>query len=246
MKAGFLVGDLASVVVSEKRFKEAAQLSGLNVVYESTYPITGPANAETYVQQAKAAGVQLLMIVGTPDHVVAFEKGMQTLNWYPDAIVEAANIYDQILIKDGGSALKNTWVYSNFVPYEANPTQYPAVQQFTSLMAKYNPKGKIANLSLNTWNSWLLFATAAKACGSNLTRACLLQNGGSQTAWTGGGLLGGPVNTNPASAQVPDCYLTVKAEASGFSIDPTFLPPNTGIFDCDPANVVTLKGNYSS
>jgi hypothetical protein len=245
LKAGFLVGDLASVVVSEKRFKEAAQLTGFNVAYESTYPITGPANPENYVQQAKAAGVQMLMVVGAPEHVVAIEKGMQTVGWYPDAIVEVANVYDKILTKTGGSAIKNTWILSNFVPYEADPVQYPAVKQFTDLMAQYNPSGKIANLSLNAWNSWLLFATAAKACGSNLTRACLLQQGGSQTDWTGGGLLGGPVTTSPTNPQVPQCYLTLKASPTGFTIDPTFLVPNKGLFNCDPANVVTLKGNYS-
>ena len=90
-----------------------------------------------------------------------------------------------------------------------------------------------------------MFAKAAAACGSNLTRACLLQKGGSYTDWTGGGLEG-PVSTDFATRQAQQCYAIVKASPTGFTVDNTFLPPNQGIYNCSPDNVVTLKGNYSS
>jgi hypothetical protein len=244
LKAGFLVGNLASVVVTKNRYKEGAQDVGFNVVYDETYPVVGLTGAESYVQRMKAAGVQMLMMVSDDTALVSLLKGMQTVGWYPDAIVESANNYKSTVWKNAGSAVKNVWVAIGFAPFEA-AGQVPAVKQFLDLSQQYNPSGIVSALSINSWNAWLMFAKAAAACGSNLTRACLLQKGGSYTDWTGGGIEG-PVSTNFANRQAQQCYAIVKASPTGFTVDNTFLPPNQGIYNCSPDNVVTLKGSYSS
>ena len=244
LKAGFLVGNLASVVVTKNRYKEAAQALGFNVVYDETYPVVGLTSAESYVQRMKAAGVQMMMMVSDDTALVSLLKGMQTVGWYPDALVESANNYKSSVWKNAGSAVKNVWVAIGFAPFEA-ASQVPAVKQFDDIMQQYNPSGIVSALSLNAWNAWLLFAKAAAACGSNLTRSCLLDKGGSYTDWTGGGIEG-PVNTSFASRQAQLCYAVVKASPTGFTVDNTFLPPNQGVYNCSPDNVVTLKGNYSS
>jgi ABC-type branched-subunit amino acid transport system substrate-binding protein len=191
----------------------------------------------------KAAGVQMVMLTGDDNALVAMMKAMQTVGWYPDAIVEAANQYKTTVTKNAGSAVKNLWVATGFAPFEA-ADQVPAVKQFADLMQQYNPSGVISSLSLNAWNAWTLFATAATACGSNLTRACLMQKAGSFTDWTGGGIQG-PVSTDFANRHGQQCLALVKGTPAGFVLDVTFLPPNKSVYNCSPDNVVRLKGNYS-
>ncbi|MFI5040828.1 MAG: ABC transporter substrate-binding protein [Acidimicrobiales bacterium] len=241
LKAGFAVGNLPGVIITKDRMKDAAVATGYTVAYDETYPITGFDNPQASAQRMKDAGVDVLQVVGSPPAAVQLEKAFATINWYPKAIVLNTNFYDNLLVQNGGDALKNTWVAEYFYPFE-DPS--PATTQYVSIMKTDDPGGKIAALGLNAWDSWLLFATAARDCGSNLTRACILDKAGSNTQWTAGGLKG-PVNTDPVHRQMGQCYLFLKAQASGFSLDPSFLPPNQGKFNCDPANVVTLTTDYT-
>ena len=243
-KAGFLVGNLAPVIVTKDKNKDAAEQVGFTTVLDETYPITGFDNPQAYAQRVKDAGVEVLQVVGEPSQLVQIEKGFQTIGWYPKAIVEGGNMYDPNLAKNGGTAVQNTWVSSGYVPFES-ASQNPATQQYLDIMKTDAPGGKVAALGLNAWDAWLLFATAARDCGSNVTRACVLQNAGSHAGWDGGGLKA-PNGTDPANRHPPKCYLALKASASGFAIDPTFLVPNNGpFFTCAASNVVTLKGDYT-
>ena len=242
-KQGFLVGNLAPIVVTKDRFREASEKIGFNTVYDETYPVTGIDNPQSYVQRMKDRGVEVLTEVGDPTALVALEKAMQTVGWYPKAILQAANFYDQIVVKNGADAITNTWVVDGYYPFEL-ASQNPATKQYLDIMKTDAPGGKVAALGLNAWDAWLLFATAARDCGSTLTRDCVLKNAGSHPDWTAGGLKA-PGSTDPVVRQMPQCYLALKATAQGFSVDPSFLAPNQGVFNCDPANVVKLTGNYA-
>lgn len=243
IKQGFLVGNLAPIVVTKDRFREAAEKVGLTTVYDETYPVTGIDNPQSYVQRMKDKGVEVLTEVGEPTALVALEKAMQAVGWYPKAIIESANLYDQLVIKNGADAVNNTWIVDNYYPFEA-AGQNPATQQYLDIMKTDDPGGKIAALGRNAWDAWLLFATSARDCGATLTRDCVLQKAGAHPDWTAGGLKS-PVSTAPATRHMTECYLALKASPQGFSIDASFLAPNKGLFNCDPANVVKLTGNYA-
>ena len=243
IKQGLIVGNLAPIIVTKNRFKEATEKIGLTTVYDEVYPIAGIDNPQSYVQRMKDKGVEVLTEVGEPTAMVAIEKAMQAVGWYPKAIIESANLYDQLLIKNGADAINNTWVVDNYFPFEA-AAQNPATQQFLDIMKTDDPGGKVAALGRNAWDAWLLFATSARDCGSTLTRDCVLQKAGAHPDWTAGGLKS-PVSTDPSVRHMPECYLALKASPQGFAIDPAFLVPNKGLFNCDPANVVKLTGNYA-
>ena len=73
----------------------------------------------------------------------------------------------------------------------------------------------------------------------------MLQKAGSEQAWTAGGLFP-PRNTDPKNPQQPTCYVMMDATANGFVYDKAITQPNNGIYNCDPANVVTLKNTYET
>ena len=242
-KVGLLVGNVPGVTTTGLRFKEAALISGFTVPYYNLYPATGIDNPQADVAQMKAAGVQILMQVGDINAGIALEKAMATAGWYPDAIVSTPDHYDNNLIKNAGSVLKNTWVVDAYYPFES---ANPATKQYVDIMKQQLPNGKIAALGRNAWSAWLLFATAVKACGSNLTRDCLLKEAGNHPDWNAGGL-GPSVNTSSTDRKAGTCWVGLKADQSGFTVDPKYLPPTAGHepFNCSPANVVVLKGDYS-
>jgi ABC-type branched-subunit amino acid transport system substrate-binding protein len=240
-KIAFITGNLASVTVTAAREREGAEQAGLTTVYDQTYPILG-AIWRPFVQKMKDANPDFVTYTGDSLQIVAMEQAMQVIGWYPKAIIEAANIYDNRIIKEGKDAIQNLWVINGYYPFEEAKNN-PATQQYLDNMAKFNPSGKIATLGLNAWSAWLLFATAARDCGSALTRQCLLQKAGMNAAWTAGGLKAAS-NTDPNNRHVGECYIAMKGSASGWTRDPQFLVPNQSIYNCDPANVVRLKHNY--
>ena len=151
------------------------------------------------------------------------------------------------MITDGGANLSSftggVLAVNYFTPFElaqANPTQYPAMAQMLSIVKQYeNTPAK--SLGVNSFSAWLLWAEAAKSCGSNLTRQCVMAYAGSQSNWTAGGLHTPEVPAN-ATGNHSQCFLALKATPSGWVTDPAVYKPNQGLYNCDPANVFKLTG----
>ena len=76
------------------------------------------------------------------------------------------------------------------------------------------------------------FAEAAKACGSSLTRTCLMSKIATTTSWTGGGLTS---QANPAANAMPACYVVLKITGSAGHLAFSRYEPASG-FDCSPDN----------
>jgi hypothetical protein len=95
---------------------------------------------------------------------------------------------------------------------------------------------------MNAWSAWLLWAKAAKECGSNLTRKCLMDKAGAVTTWTGGGLHA-PDKPGNAKTSGSECFTLMEATPNGFVVNKDILKPNKdGVYNCDPKNVFDLKG----
>jgi hypothetical protein len=239
---GILTGDLPGLLTTRDRNIEGAQAVGYVKVDDELYPAAGVDNWRPYVENMKSKGVQVLTYVGEPANMAALEKSMKDVGYYPKAIILEVNHYDNSLWQDAADAIQNTWVRDYFYPFEEAKNN-PATQQFVDIVHKQVPGGKIAALGLNSWTAWLLFAEAAKACGSQLTRQCVLDKAGAMNNWTGGGLHA-PTNPDPSNRQSPSCDLLMKATPTGFVRDQALTKANNGIYMCGPENVIQLKGNY--
>ena len=233
-KIGFLGGNIPSVEDVVNREAAGAKKLGDTVVYNQTFPYTsGLVNPQSYVLQAKAAGVQIFSPSVDAPELGQLEQAMATVGWYPKAIVLASNLYDPALITAGGSALKDTWAEYTFRPFQdpnAALTQYEnIVKSDGGIVDAYGVRG---------WAAWTLFAEAAKQCGSDLTRTCLLSKAASEKNWNDGGI-GAPTNLEPVGQTAPVCNVAMKATPTGWVIDTKFLPPTAGDapFNCNKDNV---------
>jgi ABC-type branched-subunit amino acid transport system substrate-binding protein len=220
----------------DQRLMDAIGPLGYKSVYKGDLPPPPlPVdNWRPYVEEMKSKGVKVLDFEVTPELLVPLLRTMRDVGWYPDAVVLQSNFYNQALL-DAGDALKNVYVSTYVAPFEL-ADKNPPTKQFLGIMDAKRPDWKHAGLAVNSFSSWLLFAKAAKACGSQLTRDCLEQKATQVGQWDGGGLHA-PANPDlKANPQQKTCGLMLKASADGFTVDAATTGANEGIFYCSPKN----------
>jgi ABC-type branched-subunit amino acid transport system substrate-binding protein len=236
-----LTGNVSATELVDAQATEAAKDLGWTVKANMQYSALGEPTWVPVAQKIKDQGAKGLIWTGEAQNLALLMKALQQINYPLDFVVAAANHYDQNLIKDGGSAVHNVYMVVGQVPYE-EASKNPATQQYLDLFAKYLPSGKShAVLGMQTWSAWLLFALAADKCGADLTRKCVYDNALTYTDWTGGGL-NAPQNVKTQAAG--DCGILLEATPQGF-VEPPGFKPNSGLFYCNPKNVLTLHGDYS-
>jgi hypothetical protein len=243
---GLLSGTPQTVKDTGNRDKQAAAQLGYTQVYYDELPIQVD-NWRPYAQAIQAHGVQVLGIQADANHDAQLFKAFADIGYFPKWLLLNSNNYDPVMITEGGTnldqfkggVLANSYV-APFEVAQSDPSQYPATAQFLQIVKQYQhvaPK----SLGVNSFSAWLLFAEAAKSCGSNLTRHCVMGYAQSQRNWTAGGLTAAAKPSN-ATGDAPQCFLLIRATSRGWTLATDVYKPNQGIFNCDPTNVFKLQG----
>jgi ABC-type branched-subunit amino acid transport system substrate-binding protein len=192
-------------------------------------------NWRPYVEDMRAKGVKVLDFQVTPEYLIPLLKTMRDVGWFPDAIVLPPNFYNPALL-DAGDALRNIYINAYIHPFE-DAARNPPTRQFLDIMDTDAPGWKRAALAVNSFSAWLLFAQAAGACGSQLTRDCVERQGLAVGTWDGGGLHApNPVDTK-AEGRPVGCGLLLTATSSGFAVDDAKTAANRGIYNCSTENL---------
>jgi hypothetical protein len=238
---GYLTANTSTTIINKKQYQEAGATFGWKTVYDAQYNATGEASWLPFAQTIKDKGVKGLYFVGSAINLAQLINSLAQINYKLQWLAGPQNMYDQQLIKQGGTDLGTNPVYINDATTPFVATDVPAIPQYEQLFDTYKPNGlKTASLGLNAFAAWLLFAQSAKACGNDITRLCVFEHGIHTTSFDGGGLSG---QLNPSLPEVPtDCFVPVVAKPSGFSI--IDFEANHGPYNCSPSNVVKLTGNY--
>jgi len=212
---GMLGSQIQSVNDSAERNQAGAKQLGFNQVYYDQIPLQVD-TYRPYVQGVQTKGVQVFTSEGAV--IAPMFKSFQDVGYHPKYTILSANEYDTSFVQDAGQAVPpGTYVNSYIVPFEA-ASSHPATKQYIALLAKYAHGATPKYLGAQAWSSWLLFAQSAKACASQLTRRCLMDEAGRVTDWTGGGLHV-PVKPGNASSPAPACFVLVRMTPQGFEID---------------------------
>ncbi|MCJ0903872.1 ABC transporter substrate-binding protein [Rhodococcus sp. ARC_M6] len=111
-----------------------------------------------------------------------------------------------------------------------NSDKVPAVKKYSDLVSASG--GKTALLGMQAASSFLLWATAANECGSDLTRQCMVNELSSIHDWDGGGL---HAVTDPGKNMPTTCGLMTELTGDTYS---QVFPTATGEFKCDPKYLV--------
>jgi ABC-type branched-subunit amino acid transport system substrate-binding protein len=198
------------------------------------YGIQGESDWKPLAQKLKDCGAEVVYFVGSP--YPNFENFLDAANqvdyhpiWFSDA-----NMYDEALAKwNVNGYADKVYMRSSFVPlFEAD--KVPAIQKYIDVVTASG--GEVNQLGEQAASSFLLWATAAKQCGSTLTRECVMGELAKVTSWTGGGLHS---EGNPAGNLPATCGMVLKVTGTSFE---RVYPEEPGTLDCSPDYATKVTG----
>jgi hypothetical protein len=212
---------------------------GIGEDAQKFYAVSGaaPQSALTPVIAAmKAAGSTFIDADATPQNTILLEREakLQGLNsikvWGCDS-----GCYDNSFIQQGGSVVNGTYSQLNNLPF------YTDYQSNPALAALVKQVGGLANVNNNAIDAYimaLLFQDAvqkATANGGTLNRSTLFTALNGEKAFTADGIIG-PTNIG---GHLPSACDVIAQVVNGQW--QRAYPAKAGTFDCNPANLVTIK-----
>ncbi len=195
----------------------------------------GEASYTPFVQKLQSCGAKIVFDDATPGPTLygALQAANQ-IGYNPIWLLDAAE-YTAGFAKWNTSGLgNNVYVRIGMEPLEAAKV-VPAVAQYLSVVKKSG--GLTSSLGEQAASSFLLWATEAKACGSTLTRQCMINHLSKVTSWTGGGL---NAPSDPAKNRPAPCGILMKLKNTKWV---QYYPKKLGTFDCSPKYVVANSGS---
>ncbi len=235
-KAAILHGDVPSVTVQAARVKEAYKSKGWDFVYDKK---TGQIQ-ESYTSEVKAmkdAGVNYVTMVSATDEIVKLLRDMKTQGFKPEIMDLGQQYYDPALLKESGA--EGAIVQLNTAPFE-EVKQSPALQAYIEAYDAVGTDIAPTSLGVQAFSAGLLFATAAKAAGPELTRDSVLAQLKKIKKWDAGGL---QFTANPGDNIVNTCFSYSIVKGGKFV---RYHPSKVGTFDCNKNYALKLKGNYGT
>jgi hypothetical protein len=237
---GYLTGNLPTTVTVSDQNQEAAEAIGFETVHNAQYNAAGESSWAPFAEALRSDDVKGLQWTGEPENLAKLLQAVADLGYELEWVATAANHIDEKLVDQGGGAVRNVFIAGSVVPFfQAEDNE--ATQQYQALFEEYLPDGRVnAYLGYQAFSAWLLFATAVKECGSDVTRKCVFEAASGVEDWTGGGL---HAPTNPGEGRPAECVTVTEATPDGFQVAEEF-EPSEGLYDCNPDNVFELEGDY--
>ncbi len=206
----------------DKTAAAAAGWNNLNCGVTINY--NGEPNYTPFAQKFKNCGVQLIYSnLGPGPPLFGMLEAINQVGLKPIYIMETNDYTTEMSAWNTSGIGNNIYARDAFVPLE-QASSNAAVQKYVSLVTADG--GKVSQLGQQAASSFLLWATEAKACGSNLTRQCMINNLSKVHSWTGGGL---HASGNPGSNLPPMCGMLLKLTNTTWS---QYYPQTQGKFDC--------------
>ena len=194
----------------------------------------GEADWTPFVKQITDAGATMVSWQGTClPGLLLFAQTAQVNGLDVPIVVDSNHYAAQCAAANTDGALDDMYVRMAFVPFEDADVN-PATRDYLDLIA--DKGGDTAMLGAQATSSFLLWATAASACGPALTRECVLANLADTRSWTGHGL---HAETDPGGNHPPKCSSILRLVGSEYQ---RITPTEPASFDCDDAWVTPIAG----
>jgi Periplasmic binding protein len=237
---GSITADVATTVGIAQRYKDGVEQLGWTVVYDDQYPANGVASWRPFLENMRSKGVRGLLWTGEPVNLAKLLVEANAIGVEFDWVRTDSNNLDQKLLAEAGNAADGLYIRSVFAPFLGDAAKAgSASEQYQDLIERYDEGGVQALLGVQGLSGWLLFATAARACGADLTRDCVFEKIAANTEWSGGGLHA-PIDLS--AGRGPECFDLFVVEGGEFVL--ADIEPNNGIYNCDATNTLELTGDY--
>lgn len=224
---GIVLGNFAATRETAEKTRVTHEELGYEFPITLEYDINGEADWNPFVNQLADAGAGMVYFTGSclPNYQgirrASAQQGYEAI-WFTDA-----NFYEFGCAEaNADGAMDDTYVRMATIPLTEGDAN-PATGQFVDIVTGNG--GDLSLLGAQAVSSFLLWATAARDCGSDLTRDCVLANMEAVHEWTGGGL---HVPVDPGANLAPTCGMLVKLEGTEYV---RVRPEEPGTYECDDA-----------
>ena len=234
LKVGEYSENLSPVEVSMAKAKQAFQQTGwkyLNCPFQIQY--TGEPDYTPFAQKLQSCGAQVVYTDVSPSpELYGILQADNQLGYNPIWVGDT-NLYSPQFAAWNTSGLANNfYVRSAYAPLNA-ANVVPAIKQYLNIVKASGPTNQLGEQAAS---AFLLWATEAKACGSTLTRQCMVNNLAKVSAWTGGGLSApGDVGKNTP----PQCGVLLRLQNTKYV---QVVPKKLGTYQCSSKFVVPNTG----
>ena len=210
-KAALIYGDIATAAVQAQRIQKAYKETGFTFVYVKKTSVIQE-NYTSVVQDMKDKGVQYVTMVSALQEVQKLLRDMDTQNFKPEVVDLGQQYYDPGLPPSPGA--EGALVQVNTAPFEET-AENPALQVYEDAYKKLGTKIAPTTLGVQAFSAGLLFATAVKAAGDDLTRDRVLAELKKIHFWNGGGL---QMKTDPGATTSPRASSTWRPRVASSSV----------------------------
>lgn len=233
-KAAVLAPDIETSNVQVERMVRAYEDLGFEFVYRKK---TG-ALQESYATEAaemKRLGVEWVTMVSPVSETVKLLDDMRTQSFEPEVVDLGQQYYDPELLAT--SASEGAIVQLNTVPFE-EVDQSPALQTYLEAYEALDASVQPTSLGVQAFSAGLLFATALRALGDDITREGLLDELRTITEWDGGGL---HFPANPGENLGSACFMYMEVRDGAFE---RLWPEEPTTWDCDESYRFDLQDDF--
>ena len=201
---------------------------------DQEYNIAGESDWKPFVQKFKDCGAEAIDWIGSPiPNFQNFLEAADQLDYHPTYLLEANFYADQFAEWNTGGLADGILVRSQDVPFHAADKE-KAIQDYLDMLEEYG--GDRSSLGLHAKSAFLLWATAVKACGDEVTRACVLEELAQVHEWDGGGMAG---PADPGKNVPSECEVILTLEGTEWV---QVLPEEEGELHCDPETIQPVEG----
>ncbi|MEO9140219.1 MAG: ABC transporter substrate-binding protein [Jatrophihabitans sp.] len=207
---GYIDSPLPAVTATIAKVKVAAAAAGYKVL-DCGVSISnqGEPSYAPFVNKFKSCGAKVIYVPFNPSPVVFnFIASMNQAN-VKATYLSQANGYAAYFAQANKAGLYNDFYVQMPFQLLENAADDPATKAYLDAVAKV--KGTTGLLGMQATSSFLLWATAAKDCGSTLTRQCMVNKLSAVHDWTAGGLNG---KTDPGANKATTCGLLAKLDGT--------------------------------
>ena len=235
-RTAVMFGNVPATADTKDKIVSAATSLGVDLgdVLELEYNASGEDDWTPFVLQMKNADIRHLHFVGTcvPNLVGLMETA--ELNDFEPLLTLETNFYVDVCAAANTTGVLDGAIVRIAMPPFEEAEDFPAVSRYLELVEGID--GARSQLGMQAMSAFLLWATAADACGAELTRVCVFDQIATIDDWTGGGL---HAPSDPASNRNPGCEIHMRFEGTSYVRED---PAESGTFDCED-NVGDVTGS---
>ncbi|MCU1484783.1 MAG: hypothetical protein JWN67_1529 [Actinomycetia bacterium] len=232
--AGVIYANYPATIDSKDKVVPGFTSLGYQFNCEVQYSITGEPDWKPFAQKLKECGAEMVYYVGTPNP--NFENLLEAaaqLDYHPVWWGDP-NAYDQAFAKWNKDGFGDkVYFRSAFTPLEEAKDNV-ATQQYIDIVTASG--GDLGLLGQQAASAFLLWATAAKACGADLTRDCVVKELKGIHDWDAGGF---QAPADPGNNTPTECGVLIKMTGTTFE---RVFPKKANTFDCDPSYAYKVSG----